>query len=264
MLALYHFDRSTAAARVRLALAEKGLQWESRYVETGLDKREQHDPDYLKLNPRGVVPTLVHDDKVIRESLVIMEYLDDAFPTPALRPADPSDRARMRLWMKQVDEFLHVDSRIIGHCIVMRYATMKADPAVVKRHYHDMPDDVRRENDLINIDKGVDSPLLPGALKRFKRLFTDIDRATAKAPFLVGDALSLADLALVVYVDRLAGLLMAPLWESLKHFNDWHGRIKARPSFAEAVTKWHDTGATGRNEHAVAAFPRVKQIWDAA
>jgi len=123
---------------------------------------------------------------------------------------------------------------------------------------------VRRENDLINIDKGVDSPLLPGALKRFKRLFTDIDRATAKAPFLVGDALSLADLALVVYVDRLAGLRMAPLWESLKHFNDWHGRIKARPSFAEAVTKWHDTGATGRNEHAVAAFPRVKQIWDAA
>src|SRR5437879_304923 len=107
MLTLYHFDRSTAAARVRLALAEKGLAWEGRYLETGPDKRQQHSPDYLQLNPRGVVPTLVHDGNVIRESIVILEYLEDAFPSPPLRPADPYDRARMRLWTKQVDEYLH-------------------------------------------------------------------------------------------------------------------------------------------------------------
>jgi glutathione S-transferase len=263
MLALYHFGRSTAAARVRLALSEKGLAWESRYLETDLDKRQQHDAEYLKLNPRGVVPTLVHDGKVIRESIVILEYLDDAFPTPPLRPADPYDRARMRLWTKQVDEYLHVDSRTVGHCIAVRYVTLQADPAVVKKHYEDMPEDLRRDNDKVNTEKGVDSPLFPGALRRFKRLFGDIDRATATTPFLVGDQISLADLALVVYVDRLSALQLAPLWDELAHFKDWHARIKARPSYAEAVTKWQKGGA-GPNEHAVAAFPRVKEIWQAA
>jgi glutathione S-transferase len=100
MLALYHFDRSTAAQKVRLALAEKELAWESRYVDPGLGKREQHDPGYLALNPRGVVPTLLHDGKVIRESQVILEYLEDVFPAPPLRPAEPAERARMRLWTK--------------------------------------------------------------------------------------------------------------------------------------------------------------------
>ena len=96
MLELYHFDRSTAAQKVRIALAEKGLEWEGHYINTGFDKRDQHDPDYLKINPRGVVPTLIHDGKVIRESNVILEYLEDAFPAHPLRPADPFERAEMR------------------------------------------------------------------------------------------------------------------------------------------------------------------------
>ena len=93
MLELYHFDRSPAAQKVRLALAEKGLDWDGHYIETCFDKRDQHDPGYLKLNPRGVVPTLVHDGRVIRESNVILEYIEDAFPAPPLRPADPYERA---------------------------------------------------------------------------------------------------------------------------------------------------------------------------
>jgi ganglioside-induced differentiation-associated protein 1 len=80
MLAFYHFDRSTAAQKVRLALAEKNLPWESRCVDPALDKHQQHDPEYLKLNPRGLVPTLVHEGRVVRESQVILEYLEDVFP----------------------------------------------------------------------------------------------------------------------------------------------------------------------------------------
>ena len=129
MLALYHFDRSTAAQKVRLALAEKGLAWESRYIDPGLSKREQHDPGYLALNPRGVVPTLLHDGKAIRESQVILEYLEDVFPAPPLRPADPFERARMRLWTKLIDEFIHVDSRTIGQCVAMRFVTLQAEPS---------------------------------------------------------------------------------------------------------------------------------------
>jgi glutathione S-transferase len=182
MIALYHFDRSTAAQKVRIALAEKNLPWESRYVDPSLRKRQQHDPEYLKLNPRGLVPTLVHDGRVVRESQVILEYLEDVFPTPALRPADPYERARMRLWTKLVDEGLHVDSRTIGQCVAMRYVIQEVDPATVKKHYEAMPDEIRRDNDLINNEKGLDSPLLPGAIRRFKRAFSDIDRALAESP----------------------------------------------------------------------------------
>ena len=79
MLELYHFDRSTAAQIIRLALAEKGLEWEGHYINTGFEKRDQRDPDYLKINLRGVVPTLVHDGKVVREFNIILEYIEDVF-----------------------------------------------------------------------------------------------------------------------------------------------------------------------------------------
>ena len=264
MIAVYHFDRSTAAQKVRLVLAEKGLPWESRYVDPGLNKRQQHDPDYLKLNPRGVVPTLVHDGKVVRESQVILEYLEDVFPTPPLRPADPLERARMRLWTKVVDEFLHVDSRTIGQCVAMRFTMRDVDPAVLKTHYEVMPEETRRDNDLINNKMGLDSPLLPGALRRFKQVFSEIDRALAEAPWLAGGSFSLADISHVVYASRFETFQMGALLDQFQCLQDWQARIKARPSYAEAVEKWGDTSSPARGKHGREAFPKVKALWDAA
>ena len=264
MLELYHFDRSTAAQKIRIALAEKELEWTGHYIDTSLSKRDQHDPEYLKLNPRGVVPTLLHDGKVVRESQIILEYIEDAFPEPPLRPADPHDRARMRLWTKRVDEGLHVDSRTVGQCIAMRFAAREADPALVKRHYEAMPEDVRRDNDLINNEKGVDSPLLPGALRRFKRTFHEIDSALAESPWLAGETYSLADISLVVYVSRLDSFQMTPLWHDLKRLRDWQARIKLRPAYVTAVEEWGDTTSAKRVELGNQAFPKVKALWDAA
>jgi glutathione S-transferase len=264
MLALYHFDRSTAAQKVRLSLAEKGLAWESRYVDPSLGKRQQHDPAYLALNPRGVVPTLIHDGKVIRESQLILEYLEDVFPTPALRPADPFARAQMRLWTKLIDEFLHVDSRTIGQCVAMRFVTLTADAAVLKLHYDTMPEETRRDNDRVNNEHGLASPLLPGALRRFKRVFHDIERTLADAPWLAGDSYSLADISLVVYVSRLASFQLAGLYDDLPRLKDWHARIRQRPAYAEAVEKWGDTTSGTRVTRGQEAFPAVKALWDAA
>ena len=105
MLVLYHHGSSVCAAKVRLVLAEKKLDWEGRYLD--ILKGDQFDPDYMKLNPKAVVPTLQDDGAIIVESSVICEYLDDAFPDPSLKPADPASRARMRLWMKAVDDELN-------------------------------------------------------------------------------------------------------------------------------------------------------------
>lgn len=264
MLALYHFDRSTAAQKVRLALSEKGLAWESRIINPALDSRQQHDPEYLRLNPRGVVPTLIHDGKAIRESQVIVEYLDDVFPTPSLRPVDLYQRAQMRIWTKLIDEHLHVDSRTIGQCVAMRHLMLTMDPALLKKHYAAMPEEVRRDNDLINNQHGLDSPLLPGALRRFKRVFLEIDAALSRQPWLAGDSFSLADISHVVYVARMDTFQLSGLYEPLPHLVEWLGRIRARASWAEAVEKWGDTSSPARVKHGKEAYPKVKAIWDAA
>ena len=105
MITLYHHGSSVCAAKVRLVLAEKSLPWDGVYID--ILRGDQFDPAYMKLNPKAVVPTLVHDGKVILESTVINEYLDETFPDPPLKPADPVHRAAMRLWTKAVDEQLH-------------------------------------------------------------------------------------------------------------------------------------------------------------
>jgi glutathione S-transferase len=259
MLELYHFDRSTAAQKVRLALAEKKLSWESRYVDPSLKKREQHDPEYLKLNPRGLVPTLVHDGRVVRESQIILEYLEDVFPDPALRPADPHERAWMRLWTKLIDEGLHVDSRTLGQCVAMRFVIQEADSATIKKHYAAMPDEVRRDNDLINNDMGLDSPLLPGAIRRFKRTFHDIDRALAGSPWIAGQTFSLADISHVVYVARMRSFQLTELLDELPRLQEWQARIKARPSWAEAIEKWGDTSSPTRIQRGKEAYPKLRR-----
>jgi glutathione S-transferase len=201
---------------------------------------------------------------VIRESQVILEYLEDAFPTPSLRPVSPHARAQMRLWTKLVDESVHVDSRTIGQCVAMRFVMLEADPATLKKHYDAMPEETRRDNDRINNEAGLDSPLLPGALRRFKRMFRDIERALADSPWLVGASYSLADISMVVYVNRLETFQLTALLDDLPKLRDWLARIKHRPSFAEAVVKWGDTSNPARMRHGKEAFLKVKALWDAA
>jgi glutathione S-transferase len=102
MLELYHFNDSVCAQKVRVVLAEKHLDWVPHHVD--LMKLENLDPAYLKLNPNGVVPTLVHDGAVVIESSEIIEYLDEHFPDPPLRPADPGSLERMRGWIRLEDD----------------------------------------------------------------------------------------------------------------------------------------------------------------
>jgi glutathione S-transferase len=86
-----------------LCLKEKGIDFESRYVD--LHRFEQHSPEFVKINPNGQVPALIHDGAIITESTVINEYIDEVFPQVPLRPRDPVARARMRIWSKFVDEY---------------------------------------------------------------------------------------------------------------------------------------------------------------
>ena len=93
---LFSFWRSLAAFRVRIALNLKGQSYD--VVSTDLLKGEQFAPEYLKINPQGVVPALVMDDgTVLTQSMAILEYLDEVYPAPALMPSDALARARVRM-----------------------------------------------------------------------------------------------------------------------------------------------------------------------
>jgi glutathione S-transferase len=83
MLTLYHHGSSVCVAKVRIYLHEKGIDWEGEYVD--ILKGDQFDPAYLKLNPKAVIPALVHDGTVITESTVICEYIENVFPDRPIR-----------------------------------------------------------------------------------------------------------------------------------------------------------------------------------
>ena len=102
MLELYNHATSTCSQKARIVLAEKGLEWEDRRIDIG--KGEHLTPEYLALNPNGVVPTLVHDGHGIIDSSVIIEHLDELFPQTRLSPEDPVERAHMRTWLRNFEE----------------------------------------------------------------------------------------------------------------------------------------------------------------
>ncbi|AKH42879.1 glutathione S-transferase [Altererythrobacter atlanticus] len=99
---IYHSEPASNSLKVLIAAMEKGLPFRSIYVD--LTAFEQHAPAFLEVNPSGQVPVLVHRGKVITESTVINEYIDDAFPGPPLKPEDLFLQAQMRIWTKYVDE----------------------------------------------------------------------------------------------------------------------------------------------------------------
>jgi len=261
MLTLYHYDRSTAAQRVRLLLEEKGLPWNSVIVDTARGDVEQLPEDFHRLNPKGLVPVVVKDGAAVAESLVILEYLEDAFPEPSFRPPSPEARARMRLWMRKIDDGVHVASRTIGVCVVNRHIYETKGAGKIEKYYAEMRDGVRRTNDRINIAAGLDSPLLPDAVATFRRLFDEIDSTLAQGAWLAGETYSLADIALVVYVRRMESFMMAPLWRHLDRLNEWYGRIARRPAYERAVTSWGDVTEQDRRTHGQAAFPRISEMW---
>ena len=219
-LALYHNDMSSCAQKVRLMLAEKGLEWESRHLNL---RAGEHQKDwYIKLNPRAVVPTLIDGDIVVPESNVINEYLDERFPDPPLKPADPFGRARMRLWTKQLDEGVH-DAGIavlsFGARVPPPVPRPRARPD--KQMLESIPDPIKRERRRDVIEKGLDSQYFKMAIARLLTLYRDMDDALASHAWLAGDGYSIADAAFTPYMVRLEHLDVMGLLDR----HPAHGRL---------------------------------------
>lgn len=264
MLTLYHYDRSTAAQRVRLGLEEKQLKWQSIIIDTAIGDASQRPENFHQLNPKGLIPLIDHKGFILPESTLILEYLEEAFPDhPRLTPYSPQERAIMRLWMRRIEDGIHVASRTIGVCIVNRHIYKEADKARLANYYNEMRDSVRKNNDQINIEMGLESPLLPPSLLAFKTLFHEMNTHLETNKWLAGETYSLADVALVVYLTRMSSFQMAPLWKDLKYLCAWFDEIQSRQAYQTAVIDWGDITSEKRETEGLAAFEIIKSFWSA-
>jgi len=237
MLYLYQGSTSVCSVKVRLALAEKDIAYEGEVLD--LQRGDQHRPGYAKLNPNEVVPTLVHDGKVILESTVIIEYIDDAFPAPALMPADPYERATARLFMKKIDDYLHAACSTITFATANRKVLIKKTPQELEAHLAKIPNPDYRERQRLSIAHGLSAPHVAEALRQHDKYIADMDAALADRPYLAGNNYTLADVAATPYLFRAEILGLDRLWRgSRPRVAAWYERIRARPSFDAAITTW--------------------------
>lgn len=259
MLTLYHNDMSVCAQKVRLALAEKGLDYESKPIN--LRTGEQKRPDYLKLNPNGVVPTLVHDDTVVIESTIINEYLEDVFPERPLRPSEPAAVARMRYWTKQIDSAIFAATGTMSMSIAFRH---QFDPKVVEAITRSRPIAHARFR---LFQMGIDNPNMPSAVRRMDQMVADIDSALSDGRFwLVGGDYTLADVAYAPYFTRLDHLtFLEHMIQKRPRAAAWYERTKVRPGYQEGIANWVNPKYLPLMEaKGGEAWPRVEQMLAAA
>jgi glutathione S-transferase len=262
MLTLYHGRTSVCSVKARLALAEKGVAFDSKLMTL---RGDQYEPDYLKLNPNAVVPTLVHDGHVIIESTVIMHYVNDAFPGPALMPTDPLARSKVHMTTKLMDEYVHNCCTVLTFATVNRAGLQKLAPEEFEADLAKAPSKSRSDAKRQVVKHGLDAPLVVDALRVHRKLFDHIENATKSEDYIAGDGYSLADAAATPYLYRLEKLRMDRLWENRPGVTNWFARMKARPSFKAAVEDWltpaeHERYASFQPD----PWPKVGDIMQAA
>ncbi|NKB19468.1 MAG: glutathione S-transferase family protein [Alphaproteobacteria bacterium] len=232
MLELYNTPHSTCSQKVRICMAEKGLEWTDHLIDLG--KKDQLDPDYLKLNPNGVVPTLVNDGTVILDSSVICEYIDELFPDPPLVPSDPAVRARMRAWIRYMEEVPTKAVRVPSFNMAFlprfdglddeQFQEREAGPRPLRKHFFET---MGRE--------GFADEEVRASMEQLRQTCERMDEAlTAEGPWLMGEAYTLADIIVAPLIDRMADLEYANLWSDLPTVVDWYDRMRARPAFKTA------------------------------
>ena len=231
MLELYNAAQSTCSQKVRLTLAEKGLEFVEHKLK--LFQNDQLKPEYLKLNPNGVVPTLVDGGIPVVDSSVIMEYLDEEYPETSLTLAGAKDRATMRAWLRFFEEVPTVAVRFPSY------------NAAFARHFSTMSDDEfqslakskpLRDKFLGEMDKtkGFSTDKLKSAEDSIRKTVTRMEPALAVHEYLLGQKLTLADFCVLPSMIRMEDLGYEFLWDDKPGVKAWLARIKSRPSFKAA------------------------------
>lgn len=195
-ITLYHDVPSTNCDRVKIVLAEKGLPWDGVWVK--LSKREQRSPEHLKRNPYGKIPVIDIDGKMLFESCIINEYLDEIYPNPPLQPTDPYLRARGRILIDYFLNYLHEP-----------YWALRGE--MIKKNEADR-----------------DQKLIGETRKEVTTRLQYLEEDLGDKPFFLGEY-SLTDIAMLPRFPRLLDYGVLPS-AALPKLSAWFERMKQRPA----------------------------------
>ncbi|MBV9555600.1 MAG: glutathione S-transferase N-terminal domain-containing protein [Pseudolabrys sp.] len=226
---LYNAPQSTCSQRVRFVLNAKGLPFEE--VKLKLLDGDQLKPDYLKLNPNGVVPTLDHDGAIVIDSTVITEYLDEVSPAHSFTPDDPVKRAHMRSLMHYIDEMAASSVRVptFNLAFLPKFKAMSREQFVAMAEAKP----IRKEMMLKMGQSGFPKEEMDSALDRLRRSFLRMDSEIKKSggPWLLGKQITLADVAMMPTIVRMHDLGLGSHWKDLPGVVAWFDAIRAHPAF---------------------------------
>jgi len=230
-LVLYNAPQSTCSQKARITLIEKGLDYDEEKLD--LFKGDQLKPEYKEINPNGVVPSLVHDGEPVIDSSVIMEYLEDLLPSPALSPSSPMGKAHMREWMRFFEEVPTPAIRVPSYNLVFL------------RHFQGMTDEefiafgeskpLRKDFFLKMGRTGYSDDEMRQSLTRLKLTIDRMEGALDDGrTYLLGD-FSLADICVLPTFIRMADIGLAPLWAEHPGVTRWYDAASTRPSVVKAM-----------------------------
>lgn len=246
---LFHGWLSSASRRVRLCLAEKGIDYESVAIDLG--RQQQHTPEFLAMNPNGVVPALQLDDgRSLYESSTICEYLDDIRPQPPLRPVDPYQLATMRNFVRWTDEKILPQLLILNWSIALQPGASRWTDAELQERLARIPTAERREAWVRIARRPYTDEEKAAALQGLLQLAERMEAmlATHAGEWLMGAQYTLADIAAVPFIARIAEL--AP--DAIAAANSprlaaWWSLIEQRPAFAQARIERFDVALARRS-----------------
>ncbi|MBD2731596.1 glutathione S-transferase family protein [Nostoc sp. FACHB-892] len=242
-LELYHFPDSLCSQKVRIALAEKELEWKSHIVN--LLTFENLQPNYIRINPKGVVPTLVDNGKVICNSAIILNYLDQNFPEISLTPTDPALQEKMNQWISLQDSFpmrelIYGNLKGIDGFVARRSVRMKQNIITkLMREYPDLNNqyatklkDVKDWNITV-----LDKAKIGIINEKMNPILDKIENEVSKSMWLCGDEYSLADVVWTAVLNYLVQLQIDDLAidKNRKALSLYIERLKSRPSFKIAI-----------------------------
>ncbi|MEM1377162.1 MAG: glutathione S-transferase family protein [Pseudomonadota bacterium] len=243
---LYNAPQSTCSQRVRFTLHAKGQAFEEHKLD--LFSGDQLKPDYLAINPNGVVPALVHDGANIIDSAVIMEYLEDVLPHDSpLRPTDPVEVAKMRAMLKFIDEVPAPAIRVPSYNL----AFLPHFQSMTDEEFQALADSkpLRREFLMKMGRTGFPQAEMDEALARLQRTVKRMDDWLNESggPWLMGERMTYPDISVMPVIVRMDDINLHTMWDEHPAVGEWLQRIKATPHFAK--TYYHGSLLTEKYPH---------------
>jgi len=234
-----HFMGSSCSQKLRIFLNLKGIKWESHLIN--LQTNENFSAWFLGINPRGLVPVLVHDGAVHIESNDIIQYLENAFPTPKLIPAGHEDDVAALL--KHEDD-LHLDLRTLSFRFVFAPPGPPKPAEALKSYAANGSGTVQGTKDRdkeIQLEfweraarEGFTDERARASAQKFRAEFDALNKLLTQDPYLIGDSLTVLDIAWFIYAHRLS-LAGYPLVRLHPRVSAWVEKLRARPEFSKEI-----------------------------